>query len=97
MSAALIFFKRVFESEIVILTYINILIFYFQVADFNAHLNNLRRTKFSSYYDANTNRLHVPVKRFKKLKKAQTRKSNYPVALIHGQFAMDFKKYSPEG
>ena len=69
----------------------------FQVSEFTAKLNLLRKEKFQSYYDSNTNCLHLPVKRFKKLNAEQTKPTPYPVTVLAGQFATDFKKYTMEG
>lgn len=66
------------------------------VSEFTAKLNQLRKEKFQSYYDSNTNTLHLPVKRFKRLNATQTKPSAYPVTVLAGQFATDFKKYAPE-
>ena len=60
-------------------------------------MNLLRKEKFQSYYDSNTNCLHLPVKRFKKLNAEQTKPTPYPVTVLAGQFATDFKKYTMEG
>jgi len=66
------------------------------VSEFTAKLNLLRKEKFQSYYDSNTNCLHLPVKRFKKLNAEQTKPTPYPVTVLAGQFATDFKKYTME-
>lgn len=67
------------------------------VSDFTQRLNQLRKEKFQSYYDANTNTLLLPVRKFKRLSPKQTKLSPYPVSVLAGQFATDFKKYSSKG
>jgi len=64
------------------------------VSEFTQKLNQLRKDKFQSYYDANTNTLLLPVTKFKRLNAKQTRVSPYPVTVLAGQFATDFKKYT---
>ena len=67
------------------------------VSEFTQKLNQLRKENFQSYYDANTNSLLLPVKKFKRLTPKQTKLSPYPVTVLAGQFATDFKKYSTKG
>ena len=57
----------------------------------------IRKESFSSFYDANSNCLHLPRNRFKIMKKCQTKKSAYPVAVLAGQFMEDFKTYTSQG
>jgi len=66
------------------------------VASFNKMLNQMRRESCQSYYEPNTNRLHLPLRQFKTLKEWQTRKTPYPVPVLSGQFQHDYKAYSPE-
>ena len=66
------------------------------VASFNKMLNQMRKESCQSYYEPNTNRLHLPLRQFKKLKDWQTRKSPYPVPVLSGQYHNDFKTYSPQ-
>jgi len=65
------------------------------VSEFSAKLNMMRKESFSSFYDSNSNTLHLARNRFKVLKKWQTKKSPYPVAVLAGQFKSDFKTYTP--
>jgi len=57
----------------------------------------MRKESFSSFYDSNSNTLHLPRNRYKKMKKWQTKKSPYPVAVLAGQYKTDFKTYTPQG
>ena len=66
------------------------------VASFNKMLNQMRRESCQSYYEPNTNRLHLPLRQFKTLKEWQTRKTPYPVPVLSGQFQHDYKTYTPE-
>lgn len=66
------------------------------VSEFTSRLNLIRKESFSSFYDSNSNTLHLPRNRFKMLKKWQTKKSPYPVAVLAGQYKTDYKTYTPQ-
>ena len=60
-------------------------------------MNLLRKEKFQSYYDGNTNTLHLPIRKFKRLNPWQTKPSPYPVTVLAGQYSTHYKKYSMKG
>ena len=54
----------------------------------------MRKENFQSFYDGNTNTLHLPLRKFKKLNSSQTKPSPYPVAVLSGQYTTQYKKYT---
>ncbi|XP_020632189.1 PHD finger protein 10-like isoform X4 [Orbicella faveolata] len=65
-------------------------------AEFNAQLAQQRREERCSYFDMQTQIIHVPSNKTTRLPKQCTKPSLYPVSLLPGQFQEYFKRYSPE-
>lgn len=65
-------------------------------AEFNAQLAQQRREERCSYFDMQTQIIHIPSNKTTRLPKHCTKPSLYPVALLPGQFQEYFKSYSPE-
>lgn len=66
------------------------------VAEFNAQLAQQRREERCSYFDMQTQIIHVPLNKTARLPKQCTKPSLYPVALLPGQFQEYFKGYNSE-
>lgn len=65
-------------------------------AEFNAQLAQQRREERCSYFDMQTQIIHVPVNKTTRLPKHCTKPSLYPVSLLPGQFQEYYKRYTPE-
>ncbi|XP_015753554.1 PREDICTED: PHD finger protein 10-like, partial [Acropora digitifera] len=65
-------------------------------AEFNAQLAQQRREERCSYFDMQTQIIHVPSNKTTRLPKHCSKPSLYPVALLPGQFQEYFKLYTPE-
>lgn len=66
------------------------------VAEFNAQLAQQRREERCSYFDMQTQIIHVPANKTTRLTKPCTKPSLYPVALLPGQFQEYYKRYTSE-
>ncbi|KAK3698907.1 hypothetical protein QZH41_020366 [Actinostola sp. cb2023] len=63
--------------------------------EFNSQLALQRREERCSYFDMQTQIIHVPHNKMSKLPKQMTLPSKYPVSLLPGQFQEFYKSYSP--
>lgn len=63
-------------------------------SDYNALLLQQRREERASYYDMQTQLIHIPARRNKKLPPNMTIPSKYPVALLPGQYQEYYHSYS---
>jgi len=65
------------------------------VAEFNAQLAQQRREERCSYFDMQTQIIHVPSNKTTRFPKQYTKPSVYPAALLPGQFQEYYKSYTP--
>lgn len=61
---------------------------------FNSELQTIKKSERKFYYDIQTSIIQSASNRWYRLSKEATRPSSYPVALIPGQFASHFRRYS---
>ena len=63
-------------------------------SEYNSILLQQRKEERASYYDMQTQLIHIPAGRNHKMKKHQTAPSKYPVALLPGQYRDYYYPYS---
>ncbi|XP_048577479.1 PHD finger protein 10 isoform X2 [Nematostella vectensis] len=63
--------------------------------DFNSQLALQRKEERQSYFDMQTQIIHVPCNRSAKLPQHLTQPSMYPVSLLPGQYQEHYKRYLP--
>lgn len=64
-------------------------------SEYNSILLHQRREERASYYDMQTQLIHIPKRRNRKLPAHMTVPSKYPVALLPGQYQDYYYRYSP--
>lgn len=63
-------------------------------SEYNSILLQQRKEERASYYDMQTQLIHIPSRKNNKLKRHQTEPSKYPVALLPGQYQDYYHAYS---
>ena len=64
-------------------------------SEYNSILLQQRKEERASYYDMQTQLIHIPARRNHKMKRQYTAPSKYPVALLPGQYQDYYYHYTP--